>query len=266
LICSGVFTDINDNTDKLLIRIIVSLGFAFILLLLNYINLKKFEPINSINKKSFAKFYAIRFTISIIIIGSLFYIYYPNEIIKLKNFSDFNDKTSPIYACDSNLSYINQNITQSKGVLYAEYNETEERIVIIKKLENYQEKNLFSQFLLNKINKEYLDTSYINLNNKALKEPTKKFEINDFKTNIIGQKTVYLYSIIKPSFLLDFATSYHYQEYKTLNCNTFGKRRREDWEQREDFKDLILSVDLFYDKLSKCLVLVYQLDMQFQGP
>ena len=53
---------------------------------------------------------------------------------------------------------------------------------------------------------------------------------------------LYSYSIDKQPFLIDFATSYHYHELKILNCN--------------DFKEHVLNVDLFYDKLSKCLVLV----------
>ena len=69
--------------------------------------------------------------------------------------------------------------------------------------EKNQEKILFSKLLFNKINKKYLDSSYINLNNKELKDPTKKFEINDFKTNIIGQSIVYSYYIEKPSFLIE---------------------------------------------------------------
>jgi len=243
LICSIVFSSITKKTDNLLIRIIVSSGFAFILLSLNYINLKKIEPINSINKKSFINFYAISFSSSLIIIGLIFYATYPNKIIKLKNISDFNDKISHIYACDSNLKNINLNITQSKEVLYAEYNKTDERIVIIKKLEKDQEKNLFSKFLFKKINLEYLESNNIFLNNEAIIDPTKKFEINDFETNIIGQSIVYSYSIEKQSFLLDFATSYHYNYYESdLSC--------------DNFKEHVLNVDLFYDKLSKCLVLV----------
>lgn len=247
-----VYIFINDNTDNLLIRIIVSLSFAYILLLLNYINLKKIEPLNSINKKLFIIFYAIGFFSSLIIVGFLSYGFYPNKIIKIKNISDFNDKISDfndkinqMYICDSNLKNIHLNFKQNKGVLYAEYNKTNERIVIIKKVEEGQEKNLFSKLLFNKINKRYLESSYIHLDNKDLKDPTKKFEIKDFKKNIISQSTVYSYSIEKPSFFIDFATSYHYHydNYeKIYDCNSLDGH--------------VLSVDLFYDKLSKCLVLV----------
>ena len=250
LILFIIYFFISDNTDSLLIRIIVSLGFASILLLLNYINLKKIEPLNSINKKLFINFYAIGFSSSIIIVGLLFYGFYPNKTIKLKNISDFNDKISHIYICDSNFKNINLNSNQSKGVLYAEYNKTNERIVIIKKVEEAQEKNLFSKLLFNKINKRYLDSNYINFDNKELKDPTKIFEIKDFKTNIISQSIVYSYSIEKPSFLIDFATSYHYHYDKILNCKALNEH--------------VLNVDLFYDKLSRCLVLVGEIHID--GP
>jgi len=240
-----VYLLISDNTDNLIIRIIVSLSFAFILLLLNYINLKRIEPLNSINKKLFIIFYAIGFSSSMIIVGLQFYEFYPNKIIKLNNISVFNDKISHLYICDSNLKNINLNFNQNKGVLYAEYNKTNERLVIIKKVEEDQEKNLFSKLLFNKINKGYLDSNYIyfdNDDNKRLKDPTKIFKLNDFKTNTISQSIVYSYSIENPSFLMDCATSYHYHYYKILNCNALNEH--------------VLNVDLFYDKLSKCLVLV----------
>ena len=150
-----------------------------------------------------------------------------------------------MYKCDSNLKNIHLNFKQNKDVLYAEYDKTNERIVIIKKVEEGQEKNLFSKLLFNKINKRYLESYYIHLDNKDLKDPTKKFEIKDFKKNIISQSTVYSYSIEKPSFFIDFATSYHYHydNYeKIYDCNSLDGH--------------VLSVDLFYDKLSKCFVLV----------
>ena len=250
LILFTVYFFINNSTDNLLIRIIVSLGFAFILLLLNYKNLKKIEPLNSINKKLFNSFYVIGFSSSMIIVCLLFDEFYPNKIIKLKDISDFNDKISHMYICDSNLKNINLNFNQNKGVLYAEYNKTNERIVIIKKVEEDQEKNLFSKLLLNKINKRYLDSNYINLDNKELKDPTKIFGIKDFKTNIISQSIVYSYYIEKPSLLIDFATSYHYHYHKILNCNALNEH--------------VLNVDLFYDKLSKCLVLVGEIHID--GP
>jgi hypothetical protein len=245
LVAYTVYSFISDNTDNLIIRVIVSSGFAFVLLSLNYINLKRIEPLNSINKKLFIIFYAIGFSSSMIIVGLQFYKFYPNKIIKLNNISDFNDKISHLYICDSNLKNINLNFNQNIGVLYAEYNETNERIVIIKKVQEDQEKNLFSKLLFNKINKRYLDSNYINIDNDdydELKDPTKIFKFNDFKTNIIGQSIVYSYSTQNPSFLIDFATSYHYHYDKILNCNALNEH--------------VLNVDLFYDKLSKCLVLV----------
>lgn len=244
-ICFIVFLLITDYTDNLLIRIIVSLGFAFILLLLNFINLKKIEPINSINKKFFKIFYTISFSFSILIISTLFYKFYPNEIIKLDNFSDFNYKISNISSCDSKLKYINQNITQGNRLLYAEYNKTEEKVVMILKVDNNLEKTLFSKLIFNKINKDYLDSNFIMLNDVELKDPTKKIDIKDFTTQIIGKSIVYSYSIDTPPYSIDLAKAYHYYEQIELNC--------------DDFFESHSNLDFFYDKHSRCLVLVEEI-------
>jgi hypothetical protein len=233
-------------TDNLFIRIIVSFGFISIILLINYLNLKKIEPINSINKKAFVNFYAVNFSISIIVIVAFFCLYFPNEIIKLNTISDFNKKLNHIYTSNSELKKINEDIQKSKNVLFAKYNKTEEKITIIIKLENDYEKKLFSKIGLNKITKQYLDTNYISLNDEELKNPTKKIGMDNFKTNRIGQSIIYTFRTKNPSFLVDFKTSYHYNEIVSLNNN--------------EFSDHYCNVDVFYDSKSKCLVLVEEIN------
>ena len=236
------FFVLGDMNDDLFIRTLVSFGFTFIFILLNYLNLKKIEPVNSINKRTFINFYAVNYCISIIIIASFFYKFYPNEIIKLNSISDFNKKINHISTCNSQIKSINESILKSKNVLYAKYKFDE--IIIIIKVENGYEKMLFSNISLNKITKQYLDTNYITLNNEELKDPTKKIELNAF-TSRIGQSTVYAYTIENPTFLVDFKTSYHYSKHIELKCT--------------DFMEHYCNVDFFYDSSSKYLVLVEEI-------
>lgn len=244
--CSLTLSSISDELPK---RVFVSIGSALAAGLINFFLVRKIKPQEFRQKVLTCKAYHLFNSISVFLISVFFYLSYPNEIIQLKSIDSFKDEVNHVSACNEKLNRINKFLLSHEGLLFAEFNKSDELIVVVKKI-NEKDKKILSKYSFNKITDEYVKSNYIPIQGKEIKDPKETLDINSVKTDRIGKSIIHSYSSLSPGFIIDLKSSLHHNESMGLKCPYY--------------LDHYANVDFIYDHKNGFLLAIQRIG--FDGP